>query len=101
MSSTLTKILLVLALLFAQMGSLTHGISHTLFEHKQNQEQSLSHGKHCDLCGAYAQIGSAASSTGISLFSCTSIAALAPVYHVIERSPTFVVFAARAPPYSA
>ena len=46
--SILLKSLLVLALLFAQQGAVTHGIAHTLAE--QSQDQSLPHDNHCELC---------------------------------------------------
>ncbi len=53
--SLFTRLLLITALLFAQMGGLAHGITHTLAD--QGSDQSLPHDKHCDLCATYAQIG--------------------------------------------
>ena len=97
--SLLPRILLITALLFAQLGGLTHGISHALAE--QNSEQSLPHDKHCDLCAAYAQIGAAVASSDIVFVSPDTHFTLAAHYVTTHASDTFVAFAARAPPYSA
>lgn len=97
----LPKILLVFALLFAQLGSLTHGISHTLSEQTQNSDQSLPHDKLCDLCAAYAQIGGAIASSEISFISSASSEAFHVNHLAVAPSSRFVAFSARAPPYSA
>ena len=91
-------LLLTLALLFAQLGGLTHGISHTLDE--QSQDQSLPHDKHCDLCAVYAQIGSAIGSSSINFASSGNYETQYLRYSSSYISNTFVAFAARAPPYS-
>ena len=97
--SILLKSLLVLALLFAQQGAVTHGISHVLAE--QSQDHSLPHDKHCDLCAAYAQIGSAVGVNHIYLDFGSSFGAILTTYSVTFHSFSFSAFAARAPPYSA
>lgn len=97
--SILLKSLLVLALLFAQQGAVTHGISHVLAE--QSQDQSLPHDKHCDLCAVYAQIGSAVGVSHIHFDFASSFEAARDTYSVAFRSFSFSAFAARAPPYSA
>lgn len=51
------RLLLVLALLFAQIGGAAHGIAHALEE--RAQDQALPHDKLCDLCATYAQLGGA------------------------------------------
>lgn len=98
-NSALLRLLLIIALLFAQVGSLTHGIAHTLEE--QSQDQPLPHDKHCDLCAVYAQIGSAIGSGSIDFAGCENCETL----HLSDSgsyiSNTFVAFAARAPPYFA
>jgi hypothetical protein len=100
-SPLFARLLLIFALLFAQMGSLAHGISHILAKKSQDSEQSLPHDKYCDQCVAYAQIGSAIGSNGISISGSENFETL----HFNEpdscTSNTFVAFAARAPPYSA
>ncbi|NOU00729.1 MAG: hypothetical protein HOO95_04030 [Gallionella sp.] len=96
----LPKVLLVFALLFAQLGSLTHGISHTFSEQNQSSDQSLQHDKHCDLCAVYAQIGSAIGSNQISFHSSENIEALHVIYFDAVYRTHFTAFAARAPPYS-
>lgn len=98
-NSLFTRLLLIFALLFAQLGGLAHGISHTLAE-QQTQDQSLPHDQFCDLCAAYAQFGSAIGSS-ISFAGSDNHEA----HHFNNpgsyTSSTFVAFAARAPPYSA
>lgn len=102
MSSTLfSRLLLIFALLFAQLGGLAHGISHALAEQKQNSDQSLPQDKHCNLCVAYAHIGSAIGSTSLNFASSENFKALHLGNSVTCISSTFVAFAARAPPYSA
>ncbi len=98
--SVFVNLLIVIALLFTQMGGLAHGISHTPGERPDSQH-SLPHDKFCDQCAAYAQIGSAVGSSPIE-FAGNEVFE-APYFN--EYNPfislTFVAFAARAPPYSA
>ena len=96
--SILMKLLLVIALLFAQQGALTHAITHTLAE--QSQDQSLPHDNHCELCATYAQIGSAVGSNAVH-FDFAARAETAFSFHSASfRSISFAAFAARAPPLS-
>jgi hypothetical protein len=99
--SLFPRLLLIFALLFAQMGSLAHGISHVLSEQSQDSEQSLPHDKYCDQCAAYAQIGSAIGSSGISFTGSDSFETLHFNNPGSYTSSPFVAFAARAPPYFA
>ena len=98
-SSLFTRLILIFTLLFAQMGGLAHGISHILNE--QGSDQSLPHDKHCDLCDAFAQLGSAIGSSSISFASSENFEAPHSSNPGSYLSNTFVAFAARAPPYSA
>jgi hypothetical protein len=98
--SLFTRLLLIFALLFAQMGSLAHGISHILAERSQGTGQSLPHDKFCDQCEAYAQIGGLIGSSTISFASSESFETPHFSEPVSYTSITFVAFAARAPPYS-
>ena len=100
-SSLFSRLLLIFALLFAQMGSLAHGISHILTGPSQGSEQSLPHDKYCDQCAAYAQIGSAVGSNGIDFSGSENCAILIITKFSAHAADTFVAFAARAPPYSA
>jgi hypothetical protein len=100
-SSRYLSLLLALTLLFTQLGSLTHGISHTLDEQKQNSGQSLPHDKLCDLCVAYAQIGGAISSNSVGFIGSAGIEAFHVDHFSTAFSSRFVAFSARAPPYSA
>jgi len=93
------KLLLVFALLFAQQGAVVHSISHVLAE--QSQDQSLPHDKHCDLCAAYAQIGSAIGASHVHFDFASSFEETLTTHSVSFRSTAFTAFAARAPPYSA
>lgn len=93
------RLLLVFALLFAQVGGLVHGIEHTLAE--KSQDQSLPHDKHCELCAAYAQVGSAVGSSNVSFDFALPRAESYPAHSFSFRSTAFSAFTARAPPYSA
>lgn len=101
------RILLILAMLFTQLGALTHGISHTREQKSQSAapsqipDQSLPHDKHCDLCEAYAQIGSTIVSSDINFSSSENCETRHLASFSSYTSDTFVAFAARAPPYSA
>jgi hypothetical protein len=92
---------LLLALLAVQVGGLAHGISHVMAEQSQDSKQSLPHDKYCDQCAAYAQIGSAIGSCGISFTGSESFETLHFNNPGSYSSSPFVAFAARAPPYSA
>lgn len=93
------RFLLVFALLFAQLGGLTHSIAHTL--EAQSQDQTLAHNHHCDLCAAYAQIGSAIGSGDVHFDFAATLAENRTTLSESFRSSAFCAFAARAPPYSA
>ncbi|PIX05614.1 MAG: hypothetical protein COZ77_00240 [Gallionellales bacterium CG_4_8_14_3_um_filter_54_18] len=98
--SLFARFLLIFALLFAQMGGLTHGISHTLAD--QSQDQSVPHDKLCDLCAAYAQLGSALGSHAFAFFADEQPAALIPrAFDTFHTTAPFSAYASRAPPYSA
>lgn len=95
--STFQLTLLVFTLLFAQQGAMSHGITHTLAQ----QDQSTPHDTQCELCAAYAHIGSAVGSSNIHFDLDASANVVAPSYTPSFRSNTFAAFTARAPPHSA
>jgi hypothetical protein len=97
--SVFLKSLLLLALLFAQQGAVTHSISHVLAE--QSQDQSLPHHQHCELCAVYAQIGGAIGSSHVSFDFISSFEQTLSTRSISFHSITFAAFAARAPPFSA
>jgi hypothetical protein len=97
--SAFLKSLLVLALLFAQQGVVTHGISHVLAE--QSQDQSLPHDQHCELCAAYAQVGSAVGSSHFHFDPGTYSTEAHRDTAVDFRTAPCAAFAARAPPRHA
>ena len=101
MRSLTSRLLLIFALLFAQMGSLAHGISHILAERSQGSSQSLPHDKYCSQCEAYGQIGGAIGSSAISFAGSESFETLQFNQPASSSSVTFAAFAARAQPYSA
>ncbi len=95
----LFSLLLACALLFVQQGAALHNLSHVLAE--QTQDHSLPHDPQCELCAAYAQIGSAIGSTAISFDLATAPnVPHATALHSIQTC-TCAAFAARAPPRSA
>lgn len=93
------RCVLVLALLFAQMGGLLHGITHALAE--QSQDQSQPHDKRCDLCAAYAQVGSALGSSPVSFAAVEQGCCYAADHLASACLPSFAAFSARAPPSHA
>ena len=99
--SGLTRLLLIFFLLFAQLGGLTHGISHALAEQGQNSDQSLPHDKHGGLCAIYAHIGSAIGSSSINFAGSENVETLHSIGSISCISNTFAAYTARAPPYSA
>ena len=94
------RLLLISALLFVQLGGLTHSISHVLGGQTHSDEQSPTHDKHCGLCDAYDQIASAIGSSSISFASSENYETPPLNSPHSYISNTFVAFAARAPPYS-
>ncbi|MDP1634522.1 MAG: hypothetical protein Q8L69_07550 [Gallionellaceae bacterium] len=98
-SRLLLPLFLLLALLFVQEGAVTHGIAHVLAE--QSQDHSLPHDQQCELCAAYAQVGSAVGSDGIHFDFVVHTGETPSAYSVALRPSNFAAFAARAPPYSA
>lgn len=96
------RLLLIIALLFSQLGGLVHGISHAMAEQSKSTDQSLPHDKLCDLCAAYAQLGAALGIHTILFTPAEQGAALAAAsFDTGDSSDAFTAFAARAPPYSA
>jgi len=90
--------LLVFALLFAQQGVMAHGMSHLIAA--QSHDQSLPHDTQCELCAAYAQMGSAVSSNDVPPAVASAIVETSPAFTNTYRTTHFTSFAARAPPYS-
>lgn len=98
LSKIFYPLLFAFVLLFAQQGSVVHGLRHSLTQ--QTQDHSLPQDKLCDLCAVYAQIGSAIGSSSLVLSS-----AAAEFFYVSAAfsgyaSSPFIAFAARAPPAS-
>ena len=90
---------LLLALVFAQQGAVTHRIAHVLAE--QKQDQSLPNHEHCELCALYAQVGSAIGSSHVEFDFSAPFEEALTTHSVSFRSVAFTAFAARAPPRSA
>ena len=95
------RILVIFSLLFAQLGGLTHSITHALAEQSQSGDQSPADDKHCDLCDAYAQIASAIGSSIVSFTPCQNFSHIAQNTTYSFSSIAPVPFSARAPPYPA
>lgn len=94
----LPRFLLIAALLFAQLGGLAHGISHSMDE--RANDSTLSHDKHCDLCELYAQIDSSVAATTLSFQVATQHNEFyAPLLNGYSANP-FHAYTARAPPYT-
>lgn len=95
----LPKFLLITALLLTQLGGLMHGISHIMDERGTNS--SVPHDKHCELCGAYSQLGNAVGITAIHVTTIAATQAYASTELVSFHTLSFTAYTARAPPYSA
>ncbi len=95
LSRLFLPLLFTLSLLFVQQSGFAHGISHTLAE---QQEQSLPHDKHCDLCAVYAQLDSAVGSTPFDFAVLSQRPSELQSNPVSYLSATLLAFAARAPP---
>lgn len=92
----LLKALLIAALLFVQQGAAMHGVAHALAE--QKQEQSLPHDHACELCAAYAQVGSAIGSSEFKPDLAAPCSQPHDPARVAVHATSFAAFAARAPP---
>jgi hypothetical protein len=105
-SSVFFRILIILALLFAQIGGVTHGYSHVLPNQSITESQlvsgdkSLAHEKHCDFCAAFDQIASAVSSSIVSFAPLQNFGGVNIDHSYSYTSIASFPFAARAPPYS-
>lgn len=106
-SSVSFRILIIFALLFAQIGGITHGYSHVLSGQSITKAQLLSgdkspaHEDHCNVCAAFDQIASALASSIVSFTPFQHFDGLEPSHSYSYTSIASFPFAARAPPYSA
>lgn len=96
--SVIFKSLLVFALLLTQQGGLMHAIAHALAE---RQDQSQPNDKQCELCAAYAQVGSALGCGEVHFDFASPFTEKLSSPSVVFSSLVFTAFAARAPPFSA
>lgn len=94
--SLFPRLLLIVALLFAQMGGIAHAISHTL--ENRAPEHAISHDKHCDLCEVYAQIGSAVGSSAPTLATGDNVETPHSFAAIASSGGTRIAHPARAPP---
>ena len=94
------RLLIVFSLLFAQLGGLTHSITHALTEQSQSDGQLPTTDKHCDLCDAYAQISSAIGSNIASFTQIQNRTIVKQNHTYLFFSIASAPFSARAPPYS-
>jgi hypothetical protein len=97
--SLVLRLLLIVALLLTQLGGMTHGIAHVMAD--QAQDQSQPHDKQCDLCAAYAQVGSALPGSPAHLFATEQGLSFLALATSSFHSFVFSAFSVRAPPYSA
>ena len=91
------RFLLIFALLFTQTGGLAHGISHALADQSQDQSLTLS----CELCDAYAQLGTALGSHAAEFEPANSHDTPYQALFSASTPATFVAYVSRAPPCSA
>ena len=92
----LRPLFLVLSLLFVQQGAAMHGISHVLAEQTQDQSPPQDHA--CELCAAYAQIGSALGSSDVRFDFAAPCSNAHHFFDTASHPASCAAFAARAPP---
>lgn len=97
----LPQLLLIVTLLLAQLGGLTHGAIHSLADKARRTDQSQAIDFHCDLCDEYAQIGSPMGSAHLTFSRLADCETQHPFVFIPSISLTFIPFSARAPPYFA
>ncbi len=95
--TALARLLLLFALLFVQTGGMMHEVTHIAVH--PLRDHTLPHEKHCDLCAAYAQMGSALGSHAPEFKPLPASMELTDtVFAPFLANPHFTAFAARAPP---
>ncbi|MBU1425050.1 MAG: hypothetical protein KKH12_11210 [Gammaproteobacteria bacterium] len=106
-SSVSFRVLMIVALLFAQIGGVAHVYSHVLSGQSITKAQlpsadkTSSHEEHCDYCATFDQIASALASSIVSFTPFRNFDGLGPSHSYAYTSIASFPFAARAPPCSA
>ena len=89
---------LIFLFAFAQIGAVTHAISHVDDYAKHNQQGKNSHSEQCGQCLSFAKIGGGIATQGFVLPN-LSASFMASVNHQTSHSSQLrTVYAARAPP---
>ena len=91
-------LLFAFALLFAQQGGVAHSVSHALSEQTQQQDKQTPHQHTCEQCEAYAQLGSALNSNGISFALHDALSYLFSCQHYLLLTSHSLAASARGPP---
>ncbi|MGH8750325.1 MAG: hypothetical protein ACREUV_01315 [Burkholderiales bacterium] len=91
-------VVLAVFLLFAQQGSLLHGLSHISDKTPAQQDRQLPHSKACDKCIAYAEVGAALNNAHPVFLLADFGAVLAGHGSQLFFSSLHLAFSSRAPP---
>ncbi|MBC7756713.1 MAG: hypothetical protein H7Z20_08790 [Bdellovibrio sp.] len=116
-----THLTLILLFVFAQIGALTHEISHTqeflnysqqdtnkngsikqdLSKQDSSKQDKSGHKGHCGLCISFAKVANGLQSVSLVFNSATTVFALPVFLYHDYLSQTFAAYAARAPPLAS
>lgn len=94
--AVLPRFLLLIALLFVQLGGLTHAITHSMNDH--GKEATLAQDEHCDLCQLYAQLDGAVGTTTVQFDPVKLSNEFVAFPFPQAPSLSFRAYTARAPP---
>ena len=116
-----THFALILLFVFAQIGAVTHEISHTegflkysqqdtnkngsdkqdLSKQDSSKQDKTGHKGHCALCISFAKVANGLQSITLVFHSVATIFAVPAFLYYSYLSQTFVAYAARAPPLAS
>ena len=91
------NIVLVLLFAFAQIGAVTHEISH-FSPYKQHQQDKNTHGEQCKQCISYAEVAGGLVGKSFALPAINAHLVASTYYNLSSQPALNVSYSARAPP---
>ncbi len=83
---------------FAQMGVVTHEISHVVGTEKHSQQDKSTAAEQCEQCISYAKVASGLQLSAFVIPEMVSETSAETAYHSDTQAFTLAAYAARAPP---
>lgn len=83
---------------FAQIGVVTHEISHVIGTEKHSQQDKNTVAEQCEQCISYAKVASGLQVSAFVIPEIASETSLGSTYHSDVQAFTLAAYAARAPP---